>query len=226
MDWCVGEVLKTLKELSLEDNTLVIFTSDNGAVMHEDVLEIPHRSNQGRLGQKTDTWEGGVRVPFIARWPGRIPAGSTTDSLISLSDLARTVWTAAGIETPKGIAPISLNQLPVLMNPGKESVRKEMLYLGTNAPHIALRLGDWVFMPGQGSFGLTTAPGSPWLHLPDLGQTNSDIDVNGLPKKDAPAKQLYNLRIDPTQSRNLIQDYPEVAEQLQNRYYVLFKTLL
>jgi hypothetical protein len=101
-----------------------------------------------------------------------------------------------------------------------------MLYLGTNAPHIALRTGDWVFMPGQGSFGLTTAPGSPWLHLPDLGQTNSDIDVNGLPKKNAPAKQLYNLREDPSQSVNIIHQYPEKAAELQKRYDELFKTLL
>ena len=226
MDWCVGEVLRKLDSLGLRDNTLVIFSSDNGAVVSEDRLNIGHRSNQDRLGQKTDTWEGGVRIPFIARWPRQIPAGTTTNALISLADLARTVWTAAGIEAPEGAAPISLNQLPVLMNPGKGSVRKEMLYLGTNAPHIALRSGDWVFMPGQGSFGLTTAPSSSWLNLAAMGQVNSDIDDHGRIKEDAPDKQLYNLRENPSQSVNVIDQYSEKAGELQKRHDELFKTLL
>jgi arylsulfatase A-like enzyme len=226
MDWCIGQVLLTLEDLGLEDNTMVIFTSDNGAVMRRDMLEILHRSNQDRLGQKTDAWEGGVRVPFIARWPGYIPAGTTTESLISLSDLARTVWTAAGIKAPKGAAPISLNQLPVLMDPGAKAVRREMLYLGTNEPHIALRSGDWVLMPGQGSFGLTTAPGSSWLNLSEMRQVNSDIDADGRIKDDAPQKQLYNLREDIGQHVNVISDYPEKAAELQKRYDALFKELL
>ena len=226
MDWCVGEVMRTLDELNLTENTLIIFTSDNGAVIRRDVLEISHRSNQDRLGQKTDAWEGGVRVPFISRWPDRIPAGTTTDALISLSDLARTVWTAAGLDVPHGAAPESLNQLPVLTDPDADPVRGEMLYLGTNSPHIALRSGDWVFMPGQGSFGLTTAAGSAWLTLPEMGQSNSDFDAQGRIRKDASTKQLYDLRENPSQSVNIIDQYPEKAAELQKRYDELFKTLL
>ena len=101
-----------------------------------------------------------------------------------------------------------------------------MLYLGTNAPHIALRSADWVFMPGQGSFGLTTAPASSWLNLPAMGQVNSDIDDHGRIKEDAPDKQLYNLRENPSQSVNIIDQFPDKAEELQKRYDELFKTLL
>ena len=84
-DWMVGEVLRTLDELKLRDNTLVIFTSDNGGMLNQggqDAWKAGHRLNGDLLGFKFDAWEGGHRVPFIARWPGKIEAGSVSDQLI------------------------------------------------------------------------------------------------------------------------------------------------
>ena len=71
------------------DNTLIIFTSDNGAIFHKEYVEQGQDSNLGLLGQKTDVWEGGMRVPFIVRWPGHIPAGSTVEPLIALMDISK-----------------------------------------------------------------------------------------------------------------------------------------
>ena len=115
------------------------------------------------LGQKTDAWEGGHRVPFIARWPGRIPAGSQCDRLLGLTDLMATLAAAAGVPLPAGAAPDSLNQLPVLTDPAHApAVRTELLSQGTGG--YALRQGDWVYLPKQGSCGMTVQvpPGPPW----------------------------------------------------------------
>jgi arylsulfatase A len=132
LDACVREVLSALKAQGLADNTLVIFTSDNGAVLHGEALQAGHRANGVLLGQKTDAWEGGHRVPFIARWPDHIPAGTKCDRLLGLTDLMATIAAAANVPMPVGAAPDSLNQLPALTNPAKAPViRDEMLAQAT-----------------------------------------------------------------------------------------------
>jgi len=217
MDACVGRVLDALDQFGLTDNTLVVLTSDNGAVIHRETLAIGHRSNFDLLGQKTDVWEGGVRVPFIARWPGRIPSGETTRALIALSDLGRTFWTAAGADLPLPVAPESLNQLTVLLHPASLGERKEMMYLGTHPAYFAIRSGDWVYLPGQGSFGHTTDPSSPWLDLAKQGGRNSDYDAQGRLRPNAPKEQLYDLRADPQQTTNIIREHPDVAVAMAKR---------
>lgn len=213
MDWCVGQVLKTLDECGVADNTLVIFASDNGAVVAREALKHGHHSNLDWLGQKTDAWEGGVREPFIARWPGKVPVGATTSAMVSLIDLCKTVWAVAGVAAPEGSAKDSLNELPVLLHPASGSVRHEFMQLGLSG--YALRSGDWVYLPYQGSGGLTTNPDVKWLlHLGDLGETNSDCDAAGWVKADAPGEQLYNLKTDPTESRNVIKEHPEKAQKM------------
>src|SRR5262249_13383466 len=98
LDWSVGEVLATLDRLKLADDTLVIFTSDNGGVLHEDVVKAGHLANGNLLGQKTDVWEGGHRVPFIVRWPGHVPPGTRTGELICLADMLATLAAVLGRE--------------------------------------------------------------------------------------------------------------------------------
>ncbi len=227
MDWCVGEIIKTLDECGVSDNTMVIFTSDNGAVMHKDMFNQGHRSNLSWLGQKTDAWEGGIRIPFIVRWPGHIPAGTTTDALISLSDISKTIWDAVGVKVENDTAKDSISQLQVLLNPDSKPIRHEMLYLGIYG--LALRSGDWVYIPRQGSCGITTGDGvnpvSWGMRLHELGQVNSDFDENTKIKPDAPKAQLYNLRLDPSQSKNVIRENPEKAAQLAQRYKQLHRGL-
>jgi arylsulfatase A-like enzyme len=249
MDWCVGQILQLLDDCGVANNTLVIFTSDNGAKIHKEMIAQEHRSNLKWLGQKTDVWEGGVRIPLIVRWPGRIPAGTTTDAMISLSDLAKTVWDAVGVKAPEGAAIDSISQLSVWEKPSSAPVRKEMLYLGTQGLNMragrwvssgladtagepattqgfALRSSEWVYIPGQGSRGVTTDLSlAQWMHLHDIGQTNSDYDNQGRLKEGAPKQQLYNLRDDPSQTRNVIRDFPEMAASLEKRFNELLQAL-
>ena len=217
LDWCVGEVLKTLEEMKIADNTIVIFTSDNGAFLDSGEYGTGHRSNLEFLGQKTDAWEGGLRVPFIMRWPGKVPAGKTIDQLISLVDIPKTVWAATGSKAPEGAGPDSLNQLDYLTGKTNKSVRDELYMTGITGQ--AIRSGDWVYIPKQGSQGVTTDHSLKWaMQLGKHDLTNSDYDEDGKLKPDAPKHQLYNLRKDPSQSTNVVREFPEKAAELAARF--------
>ena len=217
MDWYIGRVLQALETHGLMDNTLIIFTSDNGAIFHKEYLEQGQDSNLGLLGQKTDVWEGGMRVPLIVRWPGHIPAGSTVEPLISLVDLSKTAWAAAGITPPEGASPDALNQLDLITGKSTDAIRTE-LYM-TGIAGAALRSGDWVYIPQQGSAGISTLKSATWANqINELGQANSDYDADGTIKADAPDAQLYNLRTDPRQSTNVIREHPEKAAELAERF--------
>lgn len=219
LDTCVGRVLAALEASGAAGNTLVIFTSDNGAVLHRDALEAGHRANADLLGQKTDTWEGGHRVPFLARWPGRIPLGSQAGQLLGLNDVFATVAAAAGVTVPTGAAPDSVNQLPILLQPGgTPAVRRELLLQGTGG--FAVREGQWLFLPSPGSGGMTVRhpPGAPWGQpYARLGLATSDIDATGRVKPDAPTRQLYDLTADPGQAVNLATREPARAGAMAAR---------
>ena len=121
LDWCVGEVLAALDRLKLADDTLVIFTSDNGGVMDDGYQDgsgddaSGHKCNGALRGFKGGLYEGGTRVPFIARWPGQVPAGKTSDQLICHVDLLATAAALVGKDLPAGAGPDSFNQLPALL---------------------------------------------------------------------------------------------------------------
>ncbi|MDO8541580.1 MAG: arylsulfatase [Opitutaceae bacterium] len=223
LDTCVGRVLDALQASEAAGNTLVIFTSDNGAVLHRDALEAGHRANGSLLGQKTDAWEGGHRVPFIARWPGHIPAGTQSDQLLGLTDLMTTIAAAANVPLPAGTAPDSLNQLPVLREPRHApGVRHEMLAQGTGG--YALRQENWLFLPKQGSGGMTVQmpPGLQWGQpYAKLGLVNGDVDERGKIRSEAAAQQLYDLAVDPGQSTNLAGREPQRTEALAARLEAL-----
>ena len=218
MDYCVGQILNVLEETGIEDETLIVVTSDNGAIYHRRGYAMGHRANLAWLGQKTDAWEGGLRVPFIVRWPGKIAAGEQLDKLVSLMDLPKTFWAAAGVSAPEGAAQDSLNQLPLLTGAVDESPRHELYMVGITG--TALRSGDWVYIPQPGSQGVTSNPEFSWaMQMVELGLENSDFDEHGLLKADAPQAQLYNLREDPKQSTNVIREHPELAAKLNKRFY-------
>jgi arylsulfatase A-like enzyme len=216
LDACVGKVLAALQVEGLVDNTLVIFTSDNGAVVYSDVLQAGHRSNGTLLGQKMDVWEGGHRVPFIARWPGRIPAGTVGDQLLGLTDLLATLAAAADIVVPDDAAFDSLNQLPVLTDPiHTPPIRTELLTEVVGSGCIALRQGDYVYVPKQGS--CNSVPWSGSEPYSKLGFVNSDVDSAGQIKPNAPAVQLYNLATDPGERNNIAPTEPLRVGSMQKR---------
>jgi arylsulfatase A-like enzyme len=148
MDAAIGELLDTLQELGLERDTLVISFSDNGGGGISD--------NKPLRGRKGDTWEGGIRVPFIARWPGKIPAGKVTDAFLTSLELFPTFLSVAKTKSPKGVILDGFNMLPVLE--GKtDSSRKEMFW--ERRQFKAARVGNykWVDMEkGGGLFDLST----------------------------------------------------------------------
>jgi len=154
MDWQVGEILKALDRLGLAEDTLVIFTSDNGPVLfdgyrdrsQEDVKD--HQPAGGLRGWKYLVYEGGCRVPLIARWPARIKP-RVSDQMFSLVDVFATVAKVAGSELTAASSPDSIDLSPVLLGQTAENLRDHTV-LHVVSDVLALRAGDWKFIPATG----------------------------------------------------------------------------
>lgn len=222
LDWIVGQVMETLEKTGLAKNTLVIFTSDNGGMLNrggQAAWKAGHRLNGDLLGFKFDAWEGGHRIPFIARWPGKIKPDSTSNALISNVDLLATVAAVVGHDLKPDEGPDSFNVLPALTGQPNIKVRDHLLIAPQKKTHLTLRQGEWVYVGARGGGGFTGTKvgehllGGPAAHL-FTGQKNSDIE-NGKIKPNAPKAQLYNLKEDPTQKTNVIRRYPKVAAKMR-----------
>lgn len=152
LDHEIGRVIQALKDSGLEDDTLVIFSSDNGAMWRKpDIERFNHRANGIFSGTKGTAYEGGHRVPFIVRWPGKVPASSATDALINHSDLFATLAELFNVDTAKaypGSAQDSHSFMPVLREPASEHERPGMIVTPGS-----YRLGNWKlrFQRGGGS---------------------------------------------------------------------------
>lgn len=211
-DWTVGRVLDALERCGVAENTLVIFTSDNGSEItgevkpgaYDRIQQYAHRSSGNLRGAKRDAWEGGHRVPFIARWPGKIPSGSTCDETICHVDLIATVAAMMNTKLPDNAAEDSVNILPVLLGQSLEHSAREATVHHSARGKFAIRKGDWV---------LIDAP------------TGDDNGVNGEPnwlKEERSYTQhsfpgeLYNLRDDIAQRDNRYADKPELVTELKS----------
>ncbi|RPJ27356.1 MAG: twin-arginine translocation signal domain-containing protein, partial [Planctomycetaceae bacterium] len=130
VDSTVGQIVKALDDAGLKDNTLVVFTSDNGSpCVAEQIDKSGHRANGAWRGQKSDIHEAGHRVPFICRWPGHIQPGTQSDQTICLTDMLRTFAAVIGDPLPPGASPDSYNILPALLNPDlKEPIRDAIIH--------------------------------------------------------------------------------------------------
>jgi arylsulfatase A-like enzyme len=175
-DGSVAKVMETLERLKLADNTLVIVTSDNGGVMEDGYLDGSIANANGHLcngalrGYKGSLWEGGHREPFIARWPGKIKPGATSDELIGLVDMLATFAAVAGVELPADAGPDSFNILPVLLGKPHEAIREYLVLQNFNGRGVALRQGQWKFIPAEGA----QARGPMLFNLADdLGETKN-----------------------------------------------------
>ncbi|MEI6891446.1 MAG: arylsulfatase [Pontiella sp.] len=219
LDWITGQIMDALEQQGIAENTLVIFTSDNGGMLNmggQRAIKLGHDINGNLLGSKFGVWEGGHRVPMIVRWPNKVPAGTTSDALISHLDFLATFANITGY-TVEGEHD-SLNQLATLTGMPEHPIRTE-LFLCPNSPkHLSIRKDDWVYIPTQGEGGFQGHKvgrkrlGGP-ASVAFMRRTNSDVR-NGKIRSDAPKAQLYNLRNDPSQTANVIQEYPEIAERL------------
>ena len=222
LDWMVGEVMKTLEEQGVADNTLVVFTSDNGGMFNvggQDAWEDGHRLNGELLGFKFGAWEGGHRVPFIARWPGKIEAGSESEHLVSNIDFIATFAALTGVDLREGQGQDSVNILPALTGEPEKPLRDHIVLSPSKPSHLAVRKGKWMYIGAQGSGGFTAAKrgahafGGP-AAISYAGYENSDIE-NGKIKQGAPPAQLYDLESDIKQTTNLYRERPEVAEEMK-----------
>ena len=214
----VGELVKCLEKNGLSDNTLVIFTSDNGGMFNvagQDAFEDGHRINGDLLGFKFGAWEGGHRVPFIAKWPGKIPEGTVSDQLICSIDMLATFAAITG----QDVAPLdSVNILPALLEDPQEQVREELVLAASKPSHLTLRKGKWMYIPAQGSGGFNgDRPGGHDFGGPAavsfVGSVNTDM-VDGRIRDDAAPAQLYDLEADVSQTKNLYHEYPEVVKEM------------
>jgi arylsulfatase A-like enzyme len=209
-DHVVGAVLDALKQSGAADNTLVIFTSDNGPEITGEVnpgaydrLKGFGHASMGRLrGTKRDAWEGGHRVPFIARWPGKIPAGAVSGETICHVDLMATLAALLGVKLPADAGVDSINILPALLGEKREAPLREATVHHSALGKFAIRCGDWVLI---------------------LAPTGDDNARNGEPdwfRKDrgyAPHTEpgeLFHLAADPAQKNNLYGKEPLKVKEL------------
>ena len=218
LDHCTGLVLDALEKQGLSHNTIVIFTSDNGGRYERDALKAGHRTNGELLGQKTDGWEGGHRVPLMARWAGHFAPGTVRKEFFLQVDLMATLAEAVQIALPAGASPDGASELAALTRPASAPAKRtEGVMLGSGT--YVLRQGDWLYIPKQGSAGYSAPEKEkPWsVPYAMMGFKNSDVDEHGQIKLGAPKDQLYNLAIDIAQTKNIAIEHPERTRSMRIR---------
>jgi len=196
-DAVLGEISKALKKHGMSENTLVIFTSDNGCSKAADISKLAaggHQVSAHLRGSKADIWEGGHRIPFIVRWPGKVAPGTHSDQLICLTDLLATTAGVLEEKIPAGSAEDSVSFLPALSGKPIVSTRRGVIHHSVSG-HFAYRLGKWKLALAKGSGG--------W----------SSPKENQVPA-DQPPAQLYDLESDPSETTNLYLKKPEVVKRL------------
>jgi len=202
-DWVVGQVLKALKDKGLEDNTIVIFSADNGpeAYAWARAEKYGHFSMGNFRGLKRDVWEGGHHIPFIFKWPGKVKANSASNEVLSQVDVMATLASFTGIELPANAAPDSYDFSAVLTGKEYVSPLREATIHNTNKAIWGIRKGDWLYI-NNSTGGLRKMPES-FMKL--RGYT--EFDTDGL---------LFNMAKDPEQRVNLYKEYPEKCDELDS----------
>jgi len=198
-DWIVGQIYQELEKLSLLENTLLIITSDNGArASCFNGKDYGHKSNGNWRGQKGDIWEGGHRIPLVAKWKGYIPTNQICEEPICLVDIFATISAIVEEKVSNGAGEDSKNMLKAfLRSKTHESIRESMIH-HSDIGYFAIRKGDWKLIKGLGSGGFT----EPRRKRAKKGQ---------------PKGQLYNIREDPQEQNNLWNEKFELVENLNQK---------
>ena len=191
-DWALGEVLAALDKAGIADNTLVIFTSDNGcspAANTEELEGKGHYPSELRRGYKADIWDGGHRIPFIARWPDKVKAGGRTDQITCLTDLMATSAEIIGAKLPDGAGEDSVSILPALLGTATAPIREAVVHHSISGT-FAIRQGQWKLDLCKDSGGWSK--GDP-------------VDTAG---------QLYDMSKDAGEQTNEFAQHPEIVDRL------------
>ncbi len=197
-DHAVGELLKALDRHGLREDTLVLLTSDNGCSPQADfpaLLAGGHKPSHVFRGHKADIYEGGHRVPFIVRWPGRVAPGSVSDRLICLTDLLATCAAILGASLPDRAGEDTVSLLPALLGRADRPLREAVVHHSIDGS-FAIRQGRWK---------LALCPGSGGWSAPRPGRD----DTGHLPPV-----QLFDLEADIGERRNVQREHPEIVERL------------
>ncbi len=196
LDWSVGEVLKTLKECNIDDNTLVVFASDNGPWLEfgdEGGSALPLREG------KFETYEGGMRVPCIVRWPGHIPSGQVCSEIASTIDFLPTIMGITGGKVPSDRIIDGKNILPLLKNSKTNKSPHDAFYYYREAGVLeAIREGDWKLRKA-------------------VPEDEEDAEFAVV--------ELYNLKKDISEKNNLAKQYPNIVSRLSERMIVFDKKM-
>lgn len=196
-DGSVGAVMQALERNGLTEDTIVIFSADNGtskAANFSHLEKLGHFASANLRGSKADLWDGGHRVPFILRWPKAVSAGSSSDQLVSLGDLFSTFAAFFDYEYPDNVAEDSISFLPALYGQKISDPRVDIVHHSISG-HFSIRSGPWKLLLASGSAGWTKP-------------NNKEATQAGLP-----SMQLYNLDEDLGEQNNLVDENPaKVAE--------------
>ncbi len=207
IDADIGAILAALDKHRLAENTLVIFTTDNGYATAGDIpkhRDLGHDSSGGFRGTKSDVFEGGHRVPFIARWPGVTAPGSRCADVVGHLDVFATMAEVLDAKLPDNAAEDSSSLFALLRGQKAPGTRREALVHHSSEGEFAIRQGEWklILAPGSGGWSHPTRITSPWT------VAKAD-DLTGLPPF-----QLYNLANDPKETTNLAAAHPAVVQRL------------
>ena len=197
-DDCVGQILAALEKHSLASNTLVIFTSDNGCSPSANIPEMEskgHYANYRFRGTKADIWDGGHRIPFIARWPGKVRAGSESGQIICLTDLLATCADLLDMKLPDDAGEDSVSILPALLGAASAPLREAVVHHSINGS-FSIRQANWKLELCSGSGG--------W----------SAPKPGGKAAKSLPPVQLYDLSADIGEKQNVQDQHPEIVRRL------------
>lgn len=193
----VGAVMKALADQGFEENTLLIFTSDNGPFWTPALIDTyDHRSAAKLKGMKADAWDGGHRIPYVARWPTQIQAGTTSDATTTLTHLMATLADITGVTLGVNEGPDSYSILPVLLGKTDTVPEQTAVIHHSSRNFFAIRQGDWKLIEQRGSGGFS----QPTLITPEEGE---------------PKGQLYNMQDDISETNNLYDQHPAIVKALQ-----------
>ncbi len=213
VDWTAGEIFKLLEKLEIENNTLVIFTSDNGSAMRrvnsttdsdhvsDERLKFyninNHQANGMLRGIKGDAYEGGHRVPFIVRWPAKFSGGKRVNETICLTDIFATLVEVSGGEKPEGIAEDSYSFYPIISGESSYEQRPPVIHHSGGKGMYAIRKDMWKLILGNGSGARTKPVGTPFQE----------------------PFQLYHMEGDVAETKNLFEQELEIAEKLKKEFF-------
>jgi arylsulfatase A len=205
-DDACGRILKALKQTGQADNTIVIFTADNGpekyAYKRDETFD--HWSAEPFRGLKRDIYEGGHHVPFIIKWPGVTKAGSTCDKLVSQIDFMGTLASSLGYKLPDGAAEDSHDILPLLH--GRKKTPRSVHVHNTRTDAWAIRVGEWNLIAGKSGY--------------HSGRVKAWEEKRSYPADDDDSVELYHFAKDISQRNNLAKKFPKKVAELQKELQV------